>query len=56
MSQHLTEFEVISKAIQSSYKLLQSDNSASQLAIERLQEAEISLNKALGHVLSQSET
>ena len=47
----VNEFEKISKAIRSSYELLQQGGQPSQTALESLKEAESSLNSAIDYTL-----
>ena len=49
MTWSLEELEKITKAIHSSYELLQSDEWPQRVALESLKEAELSLNRAIDH-------
>ncbi|MBP1914593.1 hypothetical protein [Lederbergia galactosidilytica] len=51
MTNKLTEFEKISKALQSTYHLLDTSKQYSPSAIEGLKEAEDCLNKAIDYTL-----
>ncbi|HLU23716.1 hypothetical protein [Lederbergia graminis] len=54
MPRSIQEFNIISKAIHSTYELLQSDQTSSQSALDQLKDAELSLSKALNYQLTHN--
>lgn len=53
MMNKFSEFETISKALQSTYHLLNENDTNTQLALQKLKEAEEHLNKAIEYNLLQ---